>query len=162
MAGTTSPRRGRRGRGLRVQIGFFGILFGCWNDQRSPRCSGGKYTVEPREVSAGRRHENCQFRHEVLPLENDCARAISPGPFQTVEQPSIRQRRQTFCRRHGGPARIGKAARVAHGPALRYRHLPDGCALSGLHSQPLMACTLKPETIAQRGLSKASRLSPST
>ena len=55
---------------------FGGIFIRSWNDQWSPSGSGAKDPVIPREVSAGRGHQDRKFGYEILPLENDGAGSV--------------------------------------------------------------------------------------
>src|SRR5438445_6181752 len=92
---------------------FGGIFISSWNDQRSPRGRGRKDPMISGEVSAGCRRQNGKFGHEILPLENDSARSVTPPTFQTVEEPTIGQWSQTFGS-HGGSARISAQSFKAH------------------------------------------------
>ena len=64
--------------------------------RRAPGCCRSKHAVESNEVYARCRHERGKLSNQILRFENNCARSISPRTFQTIQEPSIGQCRQTL------------------------------------------------------------------
>ncbi len=64
-------------------------------------------------MSARRRDQNCQFRDEVLTLENDSGGPVTPGSFQSVVEPAIGKHRQSI-RGEGRTGRIAQQPFQAH------------------------------------------------